>query len=481
MIATCPTPWPWQAVYRCLCPLVDHNQPRFLIPSVFRHISIPVERRQMAAASTMLITALLLGGASRADVLAPLAPAVVSVALLAWLVWSSPRGSLIYDRTAMIGWALLLALPLSQLIPLPWALWSALPGRETATAIDKLLGQMPWRPISLAPDHSLNALFALFPALAAFMLTAPIERDSQTKLLEITLFLSLAAALIGLAQIGGPGRLHFYAITNKDAGVGFFANANHQALSLCIAVAVSLWWLGERLRQHKSSKPLLLGLWAVMAVILLAGIAAARSRAGFGLLLPAMIGGCLLLPIDRNQISDPRIRIVVGLTLAFMAVAVLLILTGTIPFPAMTISLANEGRVAVLPQLLGMVADLLPFGSGLGTFDPVYRSYETVETLQFAYLNHAHNDYLEVAIEAGIPGIILVSLFLLWWLTRSVAIWRESGGSATRQRRLATIIIALCLLHSLVDYPLRTAALSVLFAMACAIMSGRPRTSRKMS
>ena len=72
-------------------------------------------------------------------------------------------------------------------------------------------------------------------------------------------------------------------------------------------------------------------------------------------------------------------------------------------------------------------------------------------------------------IEAGLPGLVLLLLFLAWWGMRASAIWRSPD--AAELARAACIASAAILLHSLVDYPLRTSAIAAIMAMAVAMMA----------
>jgi len=118
-------------------------------------------------------------------------------------------------------------------------------------------------------------------------------------------------------------------------------------------------------------------------------------------------------------------------------------------------------------------------GSGLGTFRDVYALYEDHERLDpAAVVNHAHNDYLELFLETGVPGLLLIAAFLLWWARTAVSRWRDN--LADPYVKAAVIASAALLAHSLVDFPLRTAALSAKFAAAVAMMAGgnRPAPAR---
>ena len=53
----------------------------------------------------------------------------------------------------------------------------------------------------------------------------------------------------------------------------------------------------------------------------------------------------------------------------------------------------------------------LPFGAGFGTFDPVYRRFEPDALLSTIYLNQAHNEPMQLAMEGGIPALALLLVF----------------------------------------------------------------------
>ena len=113
----------------------------------------------------------------------------------------------------------------------------------------------------------------------------------------------------------------------------------------------------------------------------------------------------------------------------------------------------------------------LPFGSGIGTFVPVYDEFAPRTLLGDTYVNHAHNDWLELWLTGGAPAMILAVGFLVWFAAATFRLW-GSGQPEARAldlalARAAPIVIVLLLLHSAVDFPLRIPTLSVLFAIAC--------------
>ena len=88
------------------------------------------------------------------------------------------------------------------------------------------------------------------------------------------------------------------------------------------------------------------------------------------------------------------------------------------------------------------------------------------------FVNHAHNDLLEVAIETGLPGIAAMLLFAAWWLERARAILARRRTSP--YPLAALMVVGVIAVHSAVDYPLRTAAVASLFALCCVIVQRNP-------
>jgi O-antigen ligase len=131
-------------------------------------------------------------------------------------------------------------------------------------------------------------------------------------------------------------------------------------------------------------------------------------------------------------------------------------------------STSVQSREQILATTGRAIADYMPFGSGLGSFLRVYRTYESPDSVSSEYVIHAHNDYAELALELGLPGIILMLLFLAWWAVVVVRVWKDGGAPFARAASIASAAI---LVHSLVDFPLRTAAISTCFAMCLALMS----------
>jgi O-antigen ligase len=169
---------------------------------------------------------------------------------------------------------------------------------------------------------------------------------------------------------------------------------------------------------------------------------------------------------------------------AWAGVAALLVgaavLVYNVPFSSN--NLTGQGRNAADSRFYSFslsseaAAEHFPVGSGLGTFARIFQMHEDPTTVDIYFMNHVHGDYLEVALETGLPGVLLIALFLFWWARRAVSIWRAAEPDF--YARAATIASAAMLVHSVVDYPLRTVAISALFAVCCALMA-EPRARER--
>jgi hypothetical protein len=143
----------------------------------------------------------------------------------------------------------------------------------------------------------------------------------------------------------------------------------------------------------------------------------------------------------------------------------------------------QDARLAFLHTTSEAARAYMPVGSGIGTFVPVYAMFEKPNDVGEVYINHAHNDILEVWLEAGVAGIALMALFLFLLIRRSLDLWRGPpvhGANALdwSLARAATIIIPLVAIHSFFDYPLRTGAMMAIMAFSCALLIEPPYSHR---
>lgn len=427
--------------------------------------------------AAFVVLVFLIGGSSRESLqsLVVLRPAAV-LCLGAGLL-TLTRADVDYFRPLLAFAGFVVALALLHLLPLPYVVWSALPGHELAVEAGRLAGLgEPWRPLSLTPAQTWNSFFSLSVPLAALVLAIRSGRDRRFQLLPLLIALGLLSGLLGLMQAIGPaqGPLYFYKPTNFGSAVGLFANRNHHAALLATLFPMLAVYACAGVHGREQAR--VRGWFAICAGVLVVPlILVTGSRAGLVLGLIGLASVPLLYrrpaitgPARRRiRRFDPRYALGAAAVFALGSVAFL-----TARAPAVARLVSGDGTEEVRFQVWGPIAELvvkyLPFGSGLGTFLETWRIDEPGAMLSTTYLNRAHNDLLEVALTAGLPALALLLVGAVWWARRALAAVRSPEADRDALfGRLGAVLMLMLALASLADYPLRIPSLATLFVIAC--------------
>lgn len=423
-----------------------------------------------------LVATFLLGGGSRPDINSLALLRLLSFVAMGWAVLQIERDDIARIKIPLAILGAIATTALVQLVPLPPTIWGALPGRAPIAELDALMGFDIWRPLSLSPSATANALFSLGVPLAAILLFA-VARDADLALAGFV-GIGFLSAILGIVQLFGDpnGPLYFYEITNNGSAVGLFANRNHQAVFLgcCLLICIYL-----AKANRFADTPIRKGLLWLGAITLATGILINGSRAGLivlaltaALAVAILVGG--LRKTDPSR-PNPGFSWPVRIALAIMALGLLGLFVISDRVPAIERLLERDPledlRALILPILIKMVRDFLPWGAGLGAFEYAFRMREPLEFLGPQYVNEAHNDWLQFVIEGGVMAIaILLSTMMavLWRLVRLIK--RTMVDDAKEPRAwLGLGLILILSLSSAVDYPLRVPSLMVLGIIALAV------------
>jgi O-antigen ligase len=440
-------------------------------------------RLRQAVAPLYLLLCLVLGGSAQ-GIWANMVLQLLGVAILAWAAASqSDRPLPPRARNLLILAGLALALIAIQLVPLPSSLWPHLGGRQSIAEGYRTLGMaLPALPLSLTPYKSFDSLLGLIPPLALFCAIVRLKAYRTSWIAAALLVGTVGGILLGALQVAGGDSLssswYLYRETNYGVAVGFFANANHMAILLVISLPFIAALVASARSGNRQRNSAIIVLASGVVVVVVVGIALNRSLAGFGLALPVAVASAMLVLPPKSRLR-PWALLLAGL-LVVGAVGVI----ATSATRSGQLSTDAAGSVQTRQEMLATTSkamrDFLPWGSGLGSFRSVYQLYESRESLTTTYVVHTHDDYVELALETGVPGILLMIAFLLWWGSSASSAWRDADSGA--YARAASIASAAILAHSLVDFPLRTAAISAAFAMCLALLiERRPPVARERS
>ncbi len=414
----------------------------------------------------------------------------------------------------------------------------------------------PWKPVALSAFGVVATLTRFSIALGAFavILAFPwraVEEGDEARLivldrLVLTLILGgvAMAALALFQQFFGNGWVMW--ISEEPAGEarisGPFVNPNHfaawlemvmpLALAVCltlvvrlrrrvVATALSSRGLGVRSRRvwvsalvaHQES------LWppivaATGFLVMFAAHAGADSRGGNVALLAGTavtLSGLVRHLVETEDRTAAKRFAALLLPLGLVGFAGLVILSWWQADTQVaevglegSVDLSLGARVAAYRLGVGIVRDFPLLGTGLGSWIDAFRPYQA-PPLESGILDHAHNDYLELAAETGLVGFAIVA-----WFGCAVAraIWQERRkvvedhslsvlGEAQRERRpigfeipewrkalrhhhlirwgLAGGVTAI-LVHSLVEFALRMPGnlLLVMVLLAMMILGAGP-------
>ncbi len=428
--------------------------------------------------AAMMILLWIAGGASREDALGQAIVRAGAWLVIAVAIVAGPKPVFRDLKPALILLAVITAIPIIQLIPLPPVVWQALPGRDVLI----LQGEAsPWRPITMTPGATRNALASLVvPAAMLLLLAQTSERDRQW-LAPGLLVVIATTVFLGLLQFSGV-RFNNPLINDVPGNVSsIFANRNHFALIVAVGCLLAPIWAfshreGLRWRGPIAGSLVLLFVLTTLAI---------GSRSGLLLTALALVIAAVAVKgrLKRRLNHAPR-----WLFMAIIGAGVALV-SGFIwaSFAADRVeavdrlfaaAITDDLRTRAQPTILAMIAHYFPIGSGLGGFDPLFRMHEPDSLLALQYLNQAHNDFLGIALDAGLMGLLVLAGAVGWWGFATVRAWRAPAGPLSELARLGSAILLLIMVASITDYPARTPFVMAVIMLSVVWLTAGIRESR---
>ena len=333
--------------------------------------------------------------------------------------------------------------------------------------------QNSWRAWSLAPSRTLAALLSLAPPLLLLVMTSALRRRGQMALIRSIAVMAVATLVLGAVQLStdNDNPAHLYGVVEPML-VGFQAYHNSTADVLLIAMMtgpILLRDLAER--QIVPDNPVLIrGIAGVIIALLALGVVLTASRMGIFLLPIPLLASAWIL---RPWLKITWRTVVMSLGGALLLAVIGFVLARGNPVLGSIIArfdFAQELRPQLWRDGFYVAQKYFPFGVGMGDFVPALIADERLEVIWPSLPNRAHNDFLELACEAGILGIgalSAISLILTKAIRRSL---RERSGQSLPLVIFAGTALVILALHSLVDYPFRSMALACLGAVCAGLL-----------
>jgi O-antigen ligase len=377
-----------------------------------------------------------------------------------------------------------LRLPLLLLTPaVLWAIFQALPIGSSELAhpvwqVAKMVLNADFGGrISVDPFATGTAIMRLLTYVTVFLLAVELTRSSErakTALAALSAVSAIYAAYGLFAFFFTPDLLLWFPKTNYQGDLSStFVNRNSYAtfagLGLLCAIGMLAKFIHRPALASQNRRVMAANLvrilaekgWIPMAAItaLVSAVVLTHSRGGF---LSTGIGVLVLLfcVLTVGRLSRFGRALVAGVVLAGMVLIVHLSGEVTLERLGRT-DIEREGRAAVFELVRQGISDAPLIGHGYGAFETAFQAYAD-ETLDGYYPN-AHNDYLELAFDLGLPA----SLFLI---AAILAIAVACLAGVYRRRRdvvypaLAVAAAVLVGAHALVDFSLQMPAVAAFLA-----------------
>jgi len=311
--------------------------------------------------------------------------------------------------------------------------------------------------------------------LVFFVTLQSFRSDRQVRYFAWTVsaFGFLLALFAILQQFTGGGKIYWVKSIQYGWIYGPYVNHNHYAgiMELLVPMPLALS-LSNRI---EAPKRVMLGF---AAVIMASTIFLSGSRSGMVAFLVEAIFFAAVLFAQRKG-RRPALLLAAALVVTFGLIAWI----GGSEI-ASRIGKIHEhlraeeatGRVQILKDGIGMARARPITGWGLGAFPIVYPHFRSFYTDLF--VNEAHNDYLQVLIEMGVPGFALVVWFLIALYRRGMHRLPSESRMSVSLRLAALAACTGILAHSFTDFNLHIPANAAWYFVMCALAT-RPAQESK--
>ncbi len=319
-------------------------------------------------------------------------------------------------------------------------------------------------------------LYAAYGMLA-FVVTQTLHRSSQFELMA-RLFTGYGAVLALFAVLQGMapnGKVYWIRALERGGFIyGPYVNHNHYAGLMEMLTPFPLVLAATRFTDG-NRKIAVAGIAALMA----ASIFLSGSRGGMAAFVAQIVVLSVLLV--RKREGSWKQPLMLG---AFLAMVIAFLLwMGNNELTRRLISIHSEAqeeigggvRLTIDRDCLRMLMQRPFLGWGLGAFPVVYPEFRSFYTTFF--VNHAHNDYLQLLVETGLAGFSIAVWFLVLVFRQAAGKLRNNDWTENATGALTVAALLGCvgiLVHSFFDFNLQIPANAALFYVLCAIAASKP-------
>ena len=391
-------------------------------------------------------------------------------------------------KLLVIVWLVFLTWQLINIVPLPFSLVETLrPERVSFLLNENIQGMKSissqWLPLSFDVGQSDVKFFKSLAYCFLFFITLTLVNTGK-RLRYILIVISAAGvfqAVYGsLEVLSGLQYSLVFKLPVSHIATGSFVYKNHYAnfLLLCLSAAIGYMIASLRVRSGSSPRERLRRivrfwlsnkvLFRIGIIIMVIALVMSRSRMGNSAFFIAMTITATLGLIYFK----PRQKSYVVLFISMLVIDILIVssLFGLkqVQQRIEQTNLTQESRDEVVTDALPLLSQYGVIGTGGGTFYTVYPQVQS-ESIQHFY-DHAHNEYLQFAIEFGIVGAAIIAMLVLLCAKSALSAMRHRRHPLPRGTAFATVMAVIGMaLHSTVDFPLQAPANTAIFIILLAL------------
>lgn len=332
------------------------------------------------------------------------------------------------------------------------------------------------RTISLDPFATRVTALHIF-ALCIFFAAALVFVESASRLRRLATVLTVFGfvyAFYAILQSVLSSEAIYGIYKPKAIPFGSFVNSNDFAavIVMLVSIPLGLILVGAVPRDKK--------LLYVVAIALM-GVSLLLSTSRGGLI--AMLAVVIVLVILTTRAKGRKnfiLKSALSLLLIVGGIAGAIFVGGETSLSRMAESASEletppetTNRYHIWKVTTKVIADNMPFGSGIGAYPQAYSKFDTLGG--YERVEQAHNDYLQILADAGIVGLILGGVFLFAFFRQG---YEGSRVENTFRKGIAIGAFAGCfgiLVHSLFDFVLHITAVSVMFITLLAMLVASSR------
>jgi len=389
-----------------------------------------------------------------------------------------------FARLAQFRWPLGL---LAAMVLLCWLQTCYLPATWVAALSPMAaLAQAPaqWMTLSLDVFQSRTMATLSFVYLAVFTVAVLAVRDAPRldRLAQVLVWSGVLQAVLGAVLFSLKAEYQiFFSSVSHTRMIGTFVYHNSLAgyLCMCLSIGIGLMLarLGTKNKRHANWRARLVAAieftlstkmrLRLLLVVMVIALVLTRSRMGNVAFFTAMlVVGALAILLARKT-APQTIALIVSLIIIDVLVVGTWVglekVVERIQDTELSVSAGGksesvEARTEAARTALAIVQDFPVFGTGGGSFYNVFLSYRTPQ-YGYSYVDHTHNDFVEVATDYGLLGFGILGLLvcLTFWMVLKTMAQRRSALPWGMAFGVAMSMVAM-FVHSTVDFNLQIPA-----------------------